>query len=146
MVWDTSTWKLQKTFSGGNLGDDFSLTFSPDGGRFTTSGGSGIHEPSIWDFYHGKLLLSLGTQSWIYAIAYDPSGKYFAAGGAGGANPNIVTIYDANTGKPIHELVAGNFATSTLIFSPDGTKLAAGGGSDRLGEVIIWDIPQPVLP
>jgi WD40 repeat protein len=146
MVWDTNTWKLQRTFSGGNLGDDFSLTFSPDGSRFTTSGGSGIHEPGIWDFNTGKMMLGLGAQPWIYAIAYDSSGKYFAAGGAGDAKPNIITIYDANTGKPMRELVAGYFATTTLAFSPDGTKLAAGGGSDKPGEVIIWDTTQPWLP
>jgi WD40 repeat protein len=143
MVWDTSTWNLQRTFSGGNLGPDFEVDFSPDGKRFTTSGGSGIHEPSIWDFNSGKMLLSLGTQPWVYAIAYDPSGKYFATGGTNGGNAEeqVVTIYDANSGKPIHKLNAVSFATYILAFSPDGTKLAAGGGSDRPGEVIIWDIP-----
>ena len=144
MVWDTSTWKLQRTFSGGSLGSDFSLTFSPDGTRFTTSGGSEIHEPGTWDLKTGKLLYNLGPQRWVYTIAYDPSGKYFAAGGTGGGvGINKVTIYDANTGKPVRELLSQDFAISILAFSPDGTELAAGGGSDRPGGVIIWDLTQP---
>lgn len=145
MIWDTSTWTLQRTFSGGNLGPDFTVVFSPDGKRFTTSGGSGIHEPSIWDFNTCKMLLSLGTQPWVLAIAYDPSGKYFATGGTGGGNAErqVITIYDANTGAPVRKLDAVGFATHTVAFSLDGTKLAAGGGRDRPGEVIIWDLNQP---
>ena len=148
MVWDTNTWELQRTFSGGNLGPDFALSFSPDGKRFAASSGSGIdriHEPSVWDFSTGKMLYSLGPQPWMWAIAYDPSGKYFAVGGSGGGNYEWenVTIYDANTGKPVRKLDSREFAISTLAFSPDGSKLAAAGNSDRPGEVRIWDLSQP---
>jgi WD40 repeat protein len=145
MVWDTSTWKLQRTFSGGNLGPDFTVVLSPDGKRFTTSGGSGIHEPSTWDFNTGNVLFSLGPQPWVRAIVYDPSGKYFAAGGTGGGNPvaQVVMIYDSITGKLSQKLDAVDFVINILAFSPDGTRLAAGGGRDRPGEVRIWDLIQP---
>ena len=145
MVWDTTTWKLQRTFTGDDLGEGFAMAFSPDGTRFATSSGSEIHEPAVWDFNSGKKLFYLDTTQPVSytAIAYDPSGKYIAAGDANGSMINTVTIYDANTGKHVRKLVAGDFYASVLVFSPDGTKLAAGGGMDKPGEVIIWNLNQP---
>jgi hypothetical protein len=146
MVWNTSTWELQRTFSGANLGvQGFALSFSPNGNRFVTDGGAGIYDLSVWDFNTGKMLLSLGTPKGIYASAYDPYGKHFAVSYISYDNPNwdVITFYEAGTGKVIRKLDNGCLVISVLAFNPDGTKLAAGGGCDRPGEVKIWDLSQP---
>jgi WD40 repeat protein len=145
MVWDTSTWELQRTFSGVNLGNHgFALSFSPDGNRFVTSGGTGLYDISTWDFNTGKMSLSLDTPRGIYASAYNPSGKYFAVANISYDNPDWarIVLYEADTGKPIRKL-SNACVTSVMAFSPDGTRLAAGGSCDRPGMVQIWDLSQP---
>ncbi len=130
-VWDTTTWDLQRKFEGDFAAD---LAFSPDGSKFATAGG-GFHEANIWDFKSGNKLFKLGgLQSWVWAIAYSPDGKYVASGGIG----NVVVVWDANTGYRAYELATGDDFIQTLAYSPDGTKLASGGS-----EVVIWDMSQP---
>jgi WD40 repeat protein len=142
-VWDTNTWKLQRTFGGDSSG----FSFSADGSKFATFGRE-TQEPVVWDFDNGKKLFDLSnTQPKITAITYDPSGKYIAVSGANGGNTTIdttITIYDANTGKHLREFVTGyHTVTTTLAFSPDGTKLASAGLEENPGEVTIWDMNQP---
>jgi WD40 repeat protein len=130
-VWDTSTWELKQTFPG-DLAND--LAFSPDGKKFATAGG-GIHEANIWDFTTGELLFNLsGLQGWVWAIAYDPNGKYVASGGIG----DEVVLWDVATGRRARDLVTGSDLIETLAFSPDGTRLASGGS-----EIIVWNLDLP---
>ena len=130
-VWDTTSWELQRTFSGDFAND---LAFSPDGSKFATAGG-GIHEANIWDFASGKKLFNLsGLQGWVWAVAYSPNGKYVASGGVG----DVVVVWDANTGNRAYELATGDDFIQTLAYNSDGTKLASGGS-----EVVIWDMSQP---
>lgn len=130
-VWDTTTWELQRTFSGDFAND---LAFSPDGSKFVSAGG-GIHEANIWDVASEKRLFNLsGLQGWVWAVAYSPDGKYVASGGVG----DIVVVWDANTGNRAYELATGDDFIQTLAYSSDGTKLASGGS-----EVVIWDMTQP---
>ena len=148
-VWDTHTWKLQRTFGGGCC----AFSFSPDGSKFATSSGGPyekLHhgELAIWDFNTGKKLFNLSNSlPRTIAIAYNPSGEYIAVGGSNGGSTNIantITIYNVNTGKYLRELAVGYYAQPmALAFSPDGTKLASVSQDEHTGEIIIWDINQP---
>jgi WD40 repeat protein len=144
MVWDATSWQLQKTFHCKSAG--FS-SFSPDGNRVAVLGaGNETKENGIWDFKNCKKLFSLdGAQSWAIAVTYDKTGKYIAAGGTGGADRIVhtITIWNAGTGELVRNLITGDYAVTTaLAFNPDGTKLAS-ATSTNLQDLIIWDLNQP---
>ena len=129
-VWNTETWELLQTYEGDITAD---LAFSPDGRFFATAGGT-WHEANLWNAQTGKLVYNFSEMpGWVWAIAYDPNGRYVAAGGIGQA----VVLWDTRTGQPAYELYTGADFLQALAFSHDGTKLASGGS-----EVIIWDMSQ----
>jgi WD40 repeat protein len=146
-VWDTQTWELQKTYPCKYTG--VLSSFSPDGNRLALLGsGADTEDDSVWDFKNCKKLFNLsGAQSWTAAIAYEPSGKYIAAGGSAGGDTRIIhniIIWDANTGAHVRDLAIGYSAvTSALAFNPNGTLLASGVLDEGVNEVIIWDLTQP---
>ena len=146
MIWNTTTWELHRTFQCQYSGIS---SFSPDGNRFAVfSLGTDTKGGSVWDFKSCKKLFNLnGAQSWVTEIAFDPNGKYIAANGmVGGGDRTIhtITIWDANTGKHIRDLVTGNnLSEVTLAFSPDGTQLASAWGQFDRGEVVIWNLNRP---
>jgi len=145
-IWDTNTGKLQKTFHCECSGR---FSFSPDGEKL--AGHTGVNEGSVWDFKSGKKLFNLNSSlSWITAITFDPSGRYLAVSGGNGGNDkinNAITIWDANTGKQLYELITGYYVhADVLAFSPDGNKLASGGYAPEgipESEVVIWSTSQP---
>jgi WD40 repeat protein len=139
--WDTDSWHPINTL----VGDFSGLSFSPDGNTFTPV----RKETNILDSNDFTKLLNftdarrLGLYSGI-SMAYDPSGKYFAivdVVSTDNAGIYYVYLYNASTGKFIRR--TSSFIVETLEFSPDGTKLAIGGGSERQGAVTIWDLSQP---
>lgn len=131
--WDTNTWELTKTFTGDFMG----FSFSPDGDTFTPihKDINIVHSNNATELFNFTGSQNLGLYSGRL-IAYDPSGKYVAIG-----NRGHIIIYDAHTGNVIRPLYG--FDAAVLKFSPDGTKLAAGGGVERPGLVAIWDLNQP---
>ena len=131
--WDTNTWELTKTFTGDFTG----FSFSPDGDTFTPihKDINIVHSNSAAELFNFTGSQNLGLYSGRL-IAYDPSGKYVAINNSG-----YTIIYDVHTGNSILPLYG--FDAEVLKFSPDGTKLAAGGGSERPGLVAIWDLNQP---
>jgi len=130
-VWDTKTWALANTFDGDQAAD---LAFSPDGSKVVTAGG-GIHEANLWDVRTGKQLFNLReAPGWVWAVAYDPKGKFVASGGIG----EVVILWDVATGKPAREFYTGPDFIQALAFSPDGTKLASAGL-----QVLLWDMTLP---
>jgi WD40 repeat protein len=139
--WDANTWELTKTVKSNELADYPRFAFSPDGNRFATTDVG--KEIDIWDFYTFTKLSSITSSQTsgflqTLGVAYDSSGKYIAVGDRSG----VITIYNASTGDIVRQLVGG-FDTAVLEFSPDGTRLAAGGGNERPGVVKIWDLSQP---
>lgn len=58
-------------------------------------------------------------------------------------NYGNITLDNATTGESIIQLPGDVLRSEALKFSPDGTKLAAGGGIERPGLVTIWNLNQP---
>jgi WD40 repeat protein len=81
--------------------------------------------PAFAGVPRGPLVLSLrvGPLAPVVAVAFDPKGKYLAAGAYG-----RVTIWDLSLARPVKVLTNVLGAVNDLRFSPDGTLLAVAGG------------------
>lgn len=77
----------------------------------------------------------------ITAIDYSPDGKLLAISGY-----HEVLLRSADGAELVGRLIGQSERIEKAVFSPDGTKLAAVGGSPgRLGEVQIWDVGEKKL-
>lgn len=72
------------------------------------------------------------------AIAISPDGKWVAMSGTHNGVASI-TVWDAKSGTQAHTLPYGYAApAASLVWSPDGTRLAAANGSS----VVVWNVAQ----
>jgi WD40 repeat protein len=83
----------------------------------------------------------------VVAMSFSPDGKRLATGGAVAAQGlpgGIVIIWDAETGKVVHQSDRLSTAAGAVAWSPDGKLLAAGtngvgGELPKAGEALVWD-------
>jgi WD40 repeat protein len=101
-------------------------------------------EPPRLDRYGDALpdgvVVRLGTKRfghswWTESVVWSPDGKVIASAG-GYTNARRVCLWDAATGKELHDLPARG-AVRSIAFSPAGKTLAAAEG-DR--GVVLWDV------
>lgn len=79
----------------------------------------------------------------IGALTYAPDGRSIAAG-----RYSVVEILDAIDQPPLKVLPAGAGQVNAVVYSRDGSRLAAAGGQPGLaGEITVWDTAtwKPVL-
>lgn len=127
--------------------------FSPDGRRVAVgAGGGGKGLLHVWDVATGKVVLVLdGFTDSVWDVTFSPDGRRIAA--AVGfylnrglpAKPGEVRVWDATTGKEVYTLKGHTNCVWSASFSPDGRRLASGGGSfpyadSSPGEAIVWDM------
>lgn len=87
----------------------------------------------------------------VFAMAFSPDGKRLATagsvaavGGRHGLPGGIVIVWDAETGKIVHKSDRLSTAASSVAWSTDGKRYAAGtngagGELPEAGEVRVWD-------
>lgn len=73
----------------------------------------------------------------VISVSWSPDGKHLAAAAVGGP----VTIFDASSGKPVHELQGHGFGTAAVCWQPNGGVLASAGQD---GKVKLWDAASGV--
>ena len=56
---------------------------------------------------------------------------------AGANSEGVVMVWDAASGKVLHQLDANEESTTALALSPDGRRLAAGGDGDAIQ---VWNL------
>jgi WD40 repeat protein len=117
-------------------GGGFDFDFSRDSAWLATT-----HQPyssdetvELWDTSTGRLIRTLSYEKeYFFDVKISPDDTTVAAGGGG-----AVVLWDLQTGKSLQNLTdpIDNGAYYTIVFSPDGTILAAGG----LNQLVhLWD-------
>jgi len=87
----------------------------------------------------------------VFAMAFSPDGKLLATagsvaavGGRHGLPGGIVIVWDAQSGKIVHQSAKLSTAASSVTWSADGKRVVAGtsgagGELQEAGEVWVWD-------
>jgi WD40 repeat protein len=111
------------------------VSFHPDGHRIAAGGidylstGERDGAVSVWDIPTKEKLYTID----VYALAFDPAGKYLAGAGMDDA----VYVWDADTQDTIFVLGGHQQAINCIAFDPSGSYLVSSG--DDL-TVRIWDV------
>jgi WD40 repeat protein len=122
------------------------LALSPDGRKLLS--GSYDRGVRLWEVATGKEVFALkGHRRAVAAVAYYPRGRLLATAGGSPAHPYAVDqppairLWDVASGKEVGHFRGHDCDVTSLAFSPDGGRLAA-GLSDTT--VLVWAVPAPL--
>ena len=109
------------------------LALSPDGRRLAASFSTvaiGYREPEdvvIWDVDSGSVVQSIAPRGTsVMCLAFSPDGVTLA----GGCTDQTIRIWEVKTGREIGVKRSVDDRPWFVTFNPDGTRLAASGGSN----------------
>ncbi len=121
-LWDVRSGEPVQVF-GGMSAAVRSLSFSRDGRSVTAADGSDTIR--IWptDKPGEKPRVLKGKGGSVWTVAFSPKDNILAAAG----NGNRITLWELKSGSPKNTLDGFDQGIGTLIYSPDGKMLAAGG-------------------
>ena len=90
----------------------------------------------VLDLHNGKeLWTAVASKEYVLSLAFSQDGKTLASG-AGFAD-SAIGLWDVATGRPIGKLEGHGSWISSLVFWPDGKKLASSSADQTIR---IWDI------
>ena len=155
LVWDVDSGEQITTLEGHAGGEEGAgtismLVFSPDGTRLASGSGLfGDYAILVWDVDRGEQTATLeghtgGPWGAISAMAFSPDGTRLASASfdTESFDGTMLLVWDVDRGEQTATLVEGRRLggqwgeVSSLTFSPDGTRLAAGSGNT----ILLWDM------
>jgi WD40 repeat protein len=102
----------------------------------------------LYDADTGNHRRTIPVNHWVFGMALSPDGQLVATAGnqgEGGAEPGIVRLWDARTGKALARLDPHVPSAQTVLFSPRGRWLAAWNVVPRVRQadavVTLWEMP-----
>ena len=139
-LWDVTTGTNIATLQG-HTGTSSAVAFSPDGGTLAMRHGDGTVK--LWEATTGQHISLLPIES-AWSMAYSPDGNTLALG----RHHGTVKLTDVKSGRRVAILRGHGGSVDTVVFSPDGTKLAVGargGDQSSRGTVKLWGFPPTAL-
>ncbi len=142
-IWEVASERVLLKL-GGHEGSIAGVAFSPDGKRLASLGNDRFLR--LWNADTGVAYRSIRTTGGI-RVAFSPDSRQVAYNTGNGT----VKIHDVRTGEIVRTLQAGEHlgqmgATNCVVFSPDGSHVAAGTGGDHHnaripGSILVWSLP-----
>jgi YD repeat-containing protein len=115
-----------------------SLAYSPDGKFLTVATWGGVIK--VWELAKNQEVATHETRGGGGRIAYNPDGRLLAVT----TRDAGIQIWDAATGAEKRRLHGHLGAPICVAFSPDGRRLASGGGWDT--DAMVWDMTADLVP
>ncbi len=128
-LWDVTTGEPARAIKA-HQRDVLSVAFSPDGKELVSSGN--LDPLRFWDPATGKKLRDVEHTDHGMCLSYFPDGKAIA-----GLSNSRVGVWDAATGKLLHESEGVPRNMGHLAVSPDGKTLATSWGGPHTFD--LWD-------
>ena len=131
-LWDISTGKEIRTFSGSTEDMIYSVAFSPDGSHIMSAGRD--NSIKLWDINTGKEIRTFtGHTGLVFSVTFTPDGRYAASG----SKDKTIKLWDVSSGKEIKTFSGHADAVYSIIFSADGRHILSGSWDKT---VKLWDV------
>jgi WD40 repeat protein/tRNA A-37 threonylcarbamoyl transferase component Bud32 len=139
-LWDVASGRILVSLRG-HLAPSPGLAFSPDGNLLAAAGHDGL---KIWDATPSREAVLQLQADPPFGLAISPDGRHVAS-----TTEASVKVWEMASGLPVAQLSWRKPAPGPapppgdlpgpVAFSPDGSRLAVGGGSPAVGTVKLWD-------